>query len=62
MISVVVVDLEGSREPIPEPVASKRFSGKFMVLVPPDMHRSLAVEAAVAGVSLNRLVSAKLSR
>jgi predicted HicB family RNase H-like nuclease len=29
--------------------------------VPPEVHRQLAVEAAEAGVSLNRLASAKLS-
>jgi predicted HicB family RNase H-like nuclease len=33
-----------------------------MVRVPPEIHRHLAVEAAEAGVSLNRLVGAKLSR
>jgi predicted HicB family RNase H-like nuclease len=32
-----------------------------MVRVPPEVHRQLAVEAAEAGVSLNRLASAKLS-
>jgi len=32
-----------------------------MVRVPPEIHRRLAVEAAEAGVSLNRLASAKLS-
>jgi predicted HicB family RNase H-like nuclease len=30
--------------------------------VPPDLHRRLALEAAEAGVSLNRIASAKLSQ
>ncbi|MCB0114438.1 MAG: toxin-antitoxin system HicB family antitoxin [Caldilineaceae bacterium] len=30
--------------------------------VPPEVHRRLAVQAAEAGVSLNRLASAKLSQ
>jgi len=29
-----------------EPLASRKFSGKFMVRVPPDVHRELTVEAA----------------
>jgi predicted HicB family RNase H-like nuclease len=45
-----------------EPFASREFSGKFMIRVPPDVHRDLAIEAAEAGVSLNRLATVKLSR
>ena len=48
-------------EPIPEPVTSKNYSGKFIVRVPPEVHRRLALEAAESGVSLNRLASARLS-
>lgn len=61
VVEDVIADMINNREPIPEPIASKRFSGKFMVRVPPDVHRQLAIEAAEAGVSLNRLASAKLS-
>jgi predicted HicB family RNase H-like nuclease len=42
-------------------MASRKFSGKFMVRVPPEVHRHLAIEAAEEKVSLNRLVSAKLA-
>ena len=61
VVANVVADMKKSREPVPEPLARKQFSGKFLVRVPPDVHRHLAVEAAEAGVSLNRLASAKLS-
>jgi len=61
VVADVVADMKRSREPIPEPLAGKHFSGKFLVRVPPDVHRNLAVEAAEAGISLNRLASAKLS-
>jgi predicted HicB family RNase H-like nuclease len=47
---------------VPEPIAVKRYSGKFMVRIPPDLHRRLAIEAAESGVSLNRLASDRLSR
>lgn len=33
-----------------------------MIRIQPEMHRQLAIQAAEAGVSLNRLASAKLSR
>jgi predicted HicB family RNase H-like nuclease len=61
VIADVVADLQKSQEPIPEPLASRSFSGKFMVRVPPDLHRELAVQAAEAGISINRLATAKLA-
>jgi predicted HicB family RNase H-like nuclease len=62
LVADVVADLQVNDEPIPEPLASKYFSGHFMVRVPPELHRQLALEAAEAGVSLNRLASDKLRR
>ena len=47
---------------VPQPIASKRYSGKFMVRVPPEVHRNLAIQASESRVSLNRIVGAKLSR
>ena len=61
VVQDIVDDMRESGEPAPDPIASRRYSGKFMVRVPPDVHRHLAIEAAEAGVSLNRLASAKLS-
>ena len=61
VVAEVVEDMQANGEAIPEALASRRFSGKFMVRVPPEVHRQLAVEAAESGVSLNRLASAKLS-
>ena len=60
LVGAVVEDLAANGEPLPEPFASRRFSGKFVVRVPPELHRRLALEAAEAGVSLNRLVSVRL--
>ena len=62
VVEDVVEDLKTTGEEIPEPIAVKSYSGKFMVRVPPELHRRLALEAAEAGVSLNRLASAKLSQ
>jgi len=49
-------------EEIPQPIADRTYSGKFMVRVPPESHRALAIQAAEQGVSLNRLVSARLAK
>ena len=62
VVADVVADLAVHGETLPEPIATKQYSGKFMVRVPPDLHRRLALEAAEAGVSLNRIASAKLSQ
>lgn len=55
-----IADMKRDKEEIPEPLAAKQFSGKFMVRVPPETHRKLAIQAAESGVSLNRLVSSRL--
>jgi len=62
LVAEIVIDIQAQGESAPEPLAAKEYSGKFMVRVPPDVHRRLVLEAAEAGVSLNRLVSAKLSQ
>jgi len=62
LVKSTVKDMKNDGEQVPEPIAAKTFSGKFMVRVPPEVHRHLALEAAESGVSLNRLASAKLAQ
>ena len=62
VVAGIVADMQSNNEPVPEPIAVKHYSGKFLIRVPPETHRRLALEAAEAGVSLNRLASAKLSQ
>jgi predicted HicB family RNase H-like nuclease len=62
VVADVVADMQASGEPVPDALASKIYSGHFMVRVPPELHRQLAVEAAESGISLNRLASDKLRR
>jgi len=57
----VVGDLLANGEVPPQPLVLKKYSGRFMVRIPPDVHRNLSIQAAEAGVSLNRLVNARLS-
>ena len=54
-------DMQSAGETPPQPIAERTYSGKFLVRVPPETHRALALAAAEEGVSLNRLVSARLA-
>ena len=62
VVSDCVEDMIKNEEDVPKPIATRRYSGKFMVRIPPEVHRHLATEAAESGVSLNRIASAKLAR
>ena len=61
LVVEILGDMRETGETPPEPIADRRFSGKFMVRVTPETHRALVMRAAEQGVSLNRLVSARLA-
>ena len=61
LVAEVVHDLQAQHELIPEPLSSKKFSGKFVVRVTPERHRDLVLEAQENKVSLNRYVKDKLA-
>ena len=56
-----IEDMIQNNENISPAISSRQYSGKFMVRVPPEVHRHLVIEAAESGVSLNRIASAKLA-
>ena len=62
IVAETIADMEKNDEIVPEPIACRQYSGKFIVRVPPDVHRNLAIRAAESGISLNRVVSSKLSQ
>jgi len=62
LVREVVTDLEAAGEPVPEPLAERRYSGTFNVRVSESLHRALSLAAAEEGVSLNRLVNQRLAR
>ena len=62
VVEDVIKDLKNSGESPPQPISTKKFSGKFIVRIPPEVHRNLAIQAEEEGISLNRLVSSKLSQ
>jgi predicted HicB family RNase H-like nuclease len=62
LVAEVVKDMEADGETVPEPIACRPYSGKFVVRIPPEVHRRLAIEAAESGISLNRIAGSKLSQ
>ena len=62
VVAEIIKDMKKNGEEIPQPLSGKYYSGKFMVRVPPEVHRNLAIQAAESGVSINRLVSSRLSQ
>ena len=48
--------------PIPEPEIVDDYSGKFNLRIPKSLHRRLAIEAEVEGVSLNQYAMYKLAK
>ena len=60
-VKQVLIDMQENCEVIPQPLTTRKYSGKFTVRIPPDVHRKLQIQAAEAKVSFNRHISAKLS-
>ena len=60
VVQECIEDFVAENEEVPVPIVIRRFSGKFMIRIPPETHRILAIKAAESGVSLNRFVSSKL--
>ena len=61
LVKDILADMLETGEIPPSPLNDRAYSGKFIVRVPPETHRSLALQAAEQGISLNRLVNARLS-
>lgn len=60
LVNEVLADMDPKE--IPQPIATRQYSGRFNVRVPESLHRELSITAAEQGVSLNRLVSDRLAR
>lgn len=61
LVDECVADMLANGETPPEPLAERKYSGRFVVRVPPEVHRALVMQSAEEGVSLNRLVNARLA-
>lgn len=47
-------------EPVPEPLGTKKFSGKISLRIPDHLHRKISIEAAKSKVSINQYITSKL--
>ena len=45
---------------LPEPLALKKYSGKFALRMTPQQHQRVATEAAEQGVSINQLLVSRI--
>jgi len=61
LVAEVLSDMKSNNEAPPLPLSVKSYSGKFIVRVPPDLHRKLTILAAESRVSFNRYISVKLA-
>jgi predicted HicB family RNase H-like nuclease len=61
VVADVVEDMKANNESVPEPLATKDYSGNLSIRIPKDLHRNIAIQAAEANISINRLISYKLS-
>ena len=62
MVDYVLEDLVSEKEPIPEPLGKRQYSGKLNLRMSKELHRCLAAESSTQGVSLNALINSKLAR
>jgi predicted HicB family RNase H-like nuclease len=60
LLEETVQDLRNHGEPVPEPLSTKAYSGKFNLRVGEQLHRRLAMQAAEEHLSLNQYVIRRL--
>jgi predicted HicB family RNase H-like nuclease len=60
-VELSIEDCRETGDDYPEPFNLRKFSGRFSVRIQPSLHRELTKEAQDEGVSLNQLVTRKLS-
>ena len=47
--------------PAPIPLTERRYSGKILLRIPPELHRELSIAAATQHISLTRLIANRLA-
>ena len=62
VVEFVLDELTVEKEPIPEPLGKRRYSGKLNLRMSKELHRRLALESTTQGISLNSLINTKLAR
>lgn len=60
VIEMFLEVLKEDGKPIPEPMAERKFSGKLVLRLNPEIHRDLAIMAKTEGKSLNKFIEKSL--
>ncbi len=60
LIAGVLEDMLNNGEELPIPISLRKYSGKLVVRMPPEVHRRLAIEAKERGISLNMFINSKI--
>ncbi|MFE3443558.1 type II toxin-antitoxin system HicB family antitoxin [Nocardia sp. NPDC059180] len=61
LVADTIKDMAVNGEVVPQPLAERRYSGKFMVRTSSELHARLVREAAELKVSLNQLLNQRLA-
>ena len=61
IVEDLATDVIDGKMPVPEVPGGKTYSGKFLVHVPPALHRRVALQAMARGESLNQYVAEVLA-
>lgn len=56
--AIEIFEQEG--RPLPEETANKKYSGKILLRISPDLHKTLAIKALREGESVNKLIQHQL--
>jgi len=62
LVSDIVADMQAAGESPPVSITDRGYSGRLQVQITPELHRRLAILAAEANVSLDRIVSDQLAK
>ena len=60
LVADVVKDMAKNKEVLPEPIYSRKYSGRLNLRMPEEQHRQLVLEAAENNTSLNTLILHRL--
>jgi predicted HicB family RNase H-like nuclease len=61
LIDQAVADHHEDGRPVPESLDNRAYNGKVLLRMPSSLHRSLTIDAAEEGVSVNQLAVGRLS-
>ncbi len=62
LVADCLKDMKKNRELAPEPLSTRKYTGELRVRLPPELHRTLAIQAEENRTSLNKIIIEKLRR